>query len=143
MATTDYGVTSADVLAKLPVDASAIPATGGRLSLADLDAMIAQASGIVTGWVQRAGMAEATLTDDARAALAAAIEAHVSMAALLKLGHGEQGSKYQAMRRRYEAEERKWATSPQMVSGAPLVAESNVDSDATPSPYRRASFTGW
>lgn len=143
MATSDYGITSADVLTKLPVDASAIPATGGRLSLADLDAMIAQASGIVTGWVERAGMSAATLTDDARAALAAAIEAHVSMAALLKLGHGEQGSKYQAMRRRYDAEERKWATSPQLVSGAPLTAESNVAQDATPSPYRRDSFSGW
>lgn len=143
MAVTSYGVTSQDVRAKLPVDTSAMPATGGRLSLADLDAYILEGSAIVTGWVERAGRNPNELEDDARAALGAVIESYACMQALLKLGHGESGSKYLAFKRRFEAEEKKWATSPQLVAGSPTTVESNVDVDARPSDYTRSRFTGW
>jgi hypothetical protein len=143
MAVTSYGVTTADVTGKLPVDASAIPPTGGRLSLADLSTYIEEASALVTGWVQRAGRDPATLTDDARVTLAAAIESYAAMQALLKLGHGESGSKYQGFKRRFDAEERKWAISPQLVAGSPTTVESNVSADATPSDYTRGRFQGW
>jgi hypothetical protein len=143
MATTSYGVTTADVTSKLPVDASAIPATGGRLSQADLTGFIQEASALVTGWVERAGRDPATLSDDARITLTVAIEAYAGMQALLKLGHGESGSKYQGFKRRFDAEERKWALSPQLVAGSPTTVESNVSPDATPSDYTRGRFTHW
>lgn len=143
MATTSYGVTYADVTAKLPIDAGALPATGGRLSQADITAYIDEASALVTGWVVRAGRDPAALSDDARVTLAVAIEAYAAMQALLKLGHGESGSKYQAFKRRFDAEERKWAQSPQLVAGSPTTVESNVSADATPSDYTRGRFTGW
>jgi hypothetical protein len=143
MATTDYGVTVADVKAKLPIDSSAIPSTGGRLSDADLTEFIAEGSALVTGWLGRAGRTEAALDDDARATVGIAIEAYAAMQALLKLGHGEGGAKYLGFKRRFEAEERKWAISPQLVAGAPTTVESNVAVDATPSNYTRGRFTGW
>lgn len=143
MATTDYGVTLADVLAKLPIDASAIPATGGRLSEADLADYISEGSALVTGWLQRAGRTESALDDDARATVGIAIEAYAAMQALIKLGHGEGGAKYLSFKRRFEAEEKKWSISPQLVAGAPTTVESNVAVDATPSNYTRSRFTGW
>lgn len=143
MAITDYGVTVADVTAKLPIDASAIPATGGRLSEADLTAYISEASAMVTGWVQRSGRSAATLDADALATVGVAIEAYAAMQALLKLGHGESGSKYLGFKRRFEAEERKWSLSPQLIAGAPTTVESNIAADATPSDYTRARFTNW
>lgn len=143
MATTNYGVTPSDVKGKLPIDSGAIQPTGGRLSDADLMTFIGEASGIVTGWLTRSGRTADGLDGDARAAVGAAIEAYAGMQALLKLGNGESGTKYQAFKRRYETEERKWTQSPQLFSGAPTTAESNVPADALPSHYTRSSFSGW
>lgn len=143
MAVTDYGITYTDVLAKLNFDSRSIPATGGALSIADLNTYIEQASALVTGWVEHAGRDAASLGDDAKTALAIAIESHAAMQALLKLGHGEQGSRYQAFKRRFESEQERWTRSPQVVAGAAITADSNVAADATPSDYSRSRFMGW
>ena len=133
-----YGVTAADVLVSLPVDSHAIPATGGRLSLSDLDAYIAQGGAELTGLIEFAGHDPSSLPSATLLQVQRDIVQYALAEALAKLGHG--GPMLTNARIKWEAALTRWRRAPQTVAQAPSTAMSNIPDDAAPSPWMGRGF---
>src|SRR5690606_30793329 len=121
-----YGVTWQDV--RLPLDMDAIPATGGRISRADLAAYI-EAGGVeVTGLMQRAGIDPTSLTTLQLIQVQKDIIPYAQHMALAQIGNS--GPAYTQALARWQAVVTKWASSSSLTPGAATTALNNLPEEA-------------
>jgi len=132
-----YGVAWSDV--PLPVDTSAIPVTGGRLSQADLAGFIEAAGIQLTGLVQRAGIDANTLTTQQLLQVQKDILPYAQHQALAKMGNS--GPAYTQALARWQAVIAKWSNASSEVPDAGITSLNNLPADAG-EPYCNSPWTG-
>lgn len=136
MAVTDFGVTSGDVIAHLPIDASNISATTVPLSTTDIDAYIDDASAKMAGVLQGAGLSAASLDDDATAQIASAVKWYAVAECYGALGHSKKAS--DDARQRWVEVYTTYKANPRAISGKSSRVRSNVDTTRS----RKKRFIG-
>lgn len=133
-----YGVSAADVTPSLPIDTTALPSNGGRLSVADLDTYITAAGAELRGYLEAAGHDPSNLDGAALLQVQKAIVHYAVAEALAKLGHS--GPAYTQARLKWEREVERWSKAPQSVASAPGVTMTNIPEDAPASPWTSRGF---
>lgn len=136
-------VTWEDLKTRLDVALDALPAThpGGELSQESLNLFCDQAAAEVIAVMTSAGLTPTVAGLDATALLQAQ---RLTVDGAIKLTYeqlGRSGPRYTEARRRWEDGLRRYQNSPQTLSGAPPVHESNApDCDYNPHSFQGRNF---
>ena len=133
-----FGVSATDILPSLPVDSSAIPATGGRLSLESIDRFIAAAGAELRGLIEHAGHNPEALPTSTLLQVQKDIVPYAVAESLAALGHS--GPSYTQARVKWTQAIERWKRASQTVASAPNSAMSNVDEDGPSSPWTSRGF---
>lgn len=86
MATSTFGVTTADVIARLPFDASQISASS-KVTTSDLEGYLEDGASQLVGVIKAAGLSPGSLDDDTSTQMRAAVCAYAVAQALDRLGY--------------------------------------------------------
>lgn len=112
MALTSFGVTSSDVLERVPLDTSQVGAATEPISTADIDTYIQDASSSFVAILQRAGLDPANLNDDTERQVQDAVEAYCVAEVLDVIGIGD----VERYRAKYDRLREEYASRPSMLS---------------------------
>ena len=129
MATTDFGVTTAEVLAKAPVDSSQISATSVPVSTSDVEDFVDDADSQMAGLLNAAGISSGSLTDDAKRQIQEAIKAY-AVAELLD-AMGALGRDYDKYRDKWSETYQRYANRPQMLNERVVRTKTNINTSST------------
>lgn len=126
MSVVTYGVTVARVLEALPFGTGGLNATSQPLNTEQIEDMIAEGAGRVSGALGNGGVSPASLGDDATAHIAGLIVAYCVGRCLGVLGMGDDASARAALDE-YAAELATLRSRASVVSGGRRRARTNVD----------------
>jgi hypothetical protein len=121
---TSLGITAADVIRHLPIDASQISATTHPLSTSDIDVFIQDGTSEIAGIVGKDGLEASSLDGDALVQVKAAVKAYAVAESLDAIG--VRGQDYAKWRKKWESFRDRYGDRPALLATTRNRVYSNV-----------------
>jgi hypothetical protein len=123
MAVEVFGVTTSDVIARLPFDGSQIGANS-KVTTSDLTGYIEDAASQLVGHIKAAGLSPGGLDDDTAAQMRAAVCGYAVAQVLDRLAFS--GAARDNAMRKFEEARQRYANAPNSLAGRPATHKSNI-----------------